>query len=202
MKRLKVLMFLTCYLLCCQCLEAAWSSPTRLSSRNAQHPQLAMNTNGFTVAAWQEFDGTQTKLVSASLPKNGSWSAPALIASYPSKDSLIAPQIAIDSTGNAVAIWEKCTIDKGNEHHHLGFPASFWRLVECSNSSLYRPNRFSRAPASCYESLRHRYSNLAAAECKQGDQIEKLYAAIRRQLGCAYRSGLHRRSIQSAHRCR
>ena len=77
-----------------------WSGPDPLSTpgENAQSPRIAMNAEGDAVAAWSVVSGD---MQAAFRPAGGDWSGtPVVIAEEEG-----APELAVDSGGNAFALW-------------------------------------------------------------------------------------------------
>lgn len=84
---------------------ASWSTPVELSSdeMNAVGAQVALDAKGGAIALWSEFDGSKYVIQASSCEKIGNWSIPYIISS--SDGDAFFPRIAIDSKGNATAIW-------------------------------------------------------------------------------------------------
>jgi hypothetical protein len=84
-----------------------WSGPMDLSAagRNAAEPQVAIDSSGDAVAAWQRFDGIVQIVQSRSRAASGAWGATDEL-SEPGQDAE-APQVAVDPAGNAVAVWSR-----------------------------------------------------------------------------------------------
>lgn len=84
----------------------SWSTPVDLSltEQDSRSPQVAFDGSGIAVAVWLRSDGNN-QIVQASRSTNGgaSWSTPANL-SESGVDSE-RPQIAIDGSGNAIAVW-------------------------------------------------------------------------------------------------
>lgn len=109
---LKVFFFYLLVLINCYSqpiLEATWSPFSTISKAASDRPQIAMDAAGNCVAIWRQFDGTNTNIESAILPKDASWFSPITIASTPGNYLQSNPQIAMDEAGNTVAIWEELT---------------------------------------------------------------------------------------------
>jgi PKD domain len=93
----------------------SWSEPTQLSAaarsatgNDASQPQIAVDPAGNAVAIWRSVNGPNTTIIeSASHPVGGSWSAPIGLSS--ASGSAFEPQIALDPSGNEVAIWSRFT---------------------------------------------------------------------------------------------
>lgn len=90
-------------------LEAIWGPPVTISSSIGNQPQIGISDAGYAIAIWNEFDGVNTNIQSATQPEGGVWSSPVTISSSPSPAVTFnaAPQIAVNSSGYAVGIWEE-----------------------------------------------------------------------------------------------
>ncbi len=88
-------------------INGVWSNPTYLSIQgyDAMNPQVAINNYGSAVAIWSGFDGNNFITQASILPSNGNWSFP-MYLSEPGEDAYNA-QVAIDPSGNGVAIWTR-----------------------------------------------------------------------------------------------
>ena len=82
-----------------------WGQPETLSgpAADALQPQLAVSPRGSAVAAWASFDGRTYVIQSSSRTRGGAWSAVQDIS--PRSPDLGAPKIALDSAGDALAVW-------------------------------------------------------------------------------------------------
>jgi hypothetical protein len=68
-------------------------------------PRIAVDGSGNAAAVWSDGDASATRVMSATLPAGGTWSAPvALTGPLPVAPG---PQIAVDPAGNAVAVWRR-----------------------------------------------------------------------------------------------
>jgi hypothetical protein len=90
--------------------SAALASPTWLSAINisdpgqdAFEPQVAEAPDGTVIAVWTRSDGTIFRVQSATRSPSGPWSVPQTISDANAAAS--GPAIAIDSSGNALAVW-------------------------------------------------------------------------------------------------
>ncbi len=86
-------------------LEAVWSSPIAISTTNSNNPEIGTDAFGNATAVWQEFDGVNTNIQSATLSKGANWSAPLILSSAFGHNTHADPQIAVDPSGDGVAIW-------------------------------------------------------------------------------------------------
>lgn len=88
-------------------INGSWSTANTISTGNGsnQYPDIAVDSNGNTLALWYNGDST-FNLQYATLPNQGSWSAPTMLSDItvapPSPSSL---KIAFDATGEALALW-------------------------------------------------------------------------------------------------
>lgn len=72
---------------------------------NASEPSVAIDPAGDVVVVWRYFDGTNSVIEAAERPADGVFSKPKPISS-PGVDSA-EPEVAIDGSGNAIAVWEE-----------------------------------------------------------------------------------------------
>jgi hypothetical protein len=73
--------------------------------RDASEPQVAFDPSGNAIAVWNRSDGTNTRIEYAVRPAAGSFGAPQVISAAGQNAS--RPQISIDDSGDAVAVWER-----------------------------------------------------------------------------------------------
>lgn len=91
-------------------LTASWSAPVYLSSIESDQIDLAVNISGNAVAVWQAYDGSNYSIQYAAGSSSGSWSSSGTLSTYGINQQ--APEVCMDSSGNAVAIWS--TFDGNN----------------------------------------------------------------------------------------
>ena len=84
----------------------SWSAAVDLSAseQNAEYPQIAVDPQGDAVAVWQRYDGSSWIVQSATRPVGGSWSAAVDLSEAEGYGE--HPQVAVDSQGDAVAVWQ------------------------------------------------------------------------------------------------
>lgn len=88
--------------------DGAWASAQLIENNDtgsAFVPQVAFDANGNAIAVWQHHDGTRYSIW-ANRHSAGSWGTPLLLESDDAGDAT-SPQIAIDSSGNAMAVWKQ-----------------------------------------------------------------------------------------------
>jgi hypothetical protein len=84
-----------------------WQAPVDLSGagQNASGQQVAVDSQGNAVAVWQRYNGTNWIAQGAVRPAGAGWQAPADLSG--AGQSGYGPRVAVDSQGNAVAVWER-----------------------------------------------------------------------------------------------
>ncbi|MCI0381962.1 MAG: hypothetical protein L0207_02780 [Chlamydiae bacterium] len=87
--------------------QVIWSPPVNISAPGdivAVPAQVAVDSaGGNSVAVWQRSNGINTIIQAATKPFGGDWSTPVDLSAV-GQDAQV-PQVAIDPSGNAVAIW-------------------------------------------------------------------------------------------------
>lgn len=83
----------------------SWSSTTTLSSSgsNVGNINLLVTEAGNAHVVWDEDDGSNSSILYAALPYQGSWSTAVSVSD--TTDYSYLPSIALDDAGNAVAAW-------------------------------------------------------------------------------------------------
>ncbi len=84
-----------------------WGAATLLETNNtgsAFLPQIAMDANGNAIAVWFQYDGVLYNIWANRYTAGSGWGAATLIETNNAGTS-IDPQIAMDATGNAIAVW-------------------------------------------------------------------------------------------------
>ena len=86
-----------------------WGTAERISDNSGRggDPQVAMDASGNAVAVWTQSDGTNVNIWSNRYTAStGLWGAAQLIGTDNPGDA-DRPQVAIDASGNVVAVWEQ-----------------------------------------------------------------------------------------------
>jgi hypothetical protein len=100
-----------CSLVCVSVSYAAWSAPQKIvSSRVWQYerPQLARDVFADAVVVWhreEELNETLSGVEAATRRANAAWSSPVTLHG-PRRGGAYAPEVAMDSSGNATAAWQ------------------------------------------------------------------------------------------------
>ena len=86
-----------------------WGTAALLETLNvggAQDPQIAINASGHAVAVWKQSDGAAMSVYANYYTAGTGWGTAALIETDNAGEAL-DPQVAVDASGNAVAVWEQ-----------------------------------------------------------------------------------------------
>ncbi len=88
----------------------AWGTAQLIEISNAgsaRHTQIAVDGSGNAIAVWRQSDATRYNIVANRYSAaTGAWGKAALIESDDAGDAVF-PQIAVDSSGNALAVWQQ-----------------------------------------------------------------------------------------------
>jgi len=80
---------------------------------DAFNPQIAVDSSGNAIAVWRQKDGTKYNIyANCYVPNEGGWGTAELIETDDGDAS--SPQIAVDSSGNAIAVWEQSDGERTN----------------------------------------------------------------------------------------
>ncbi|WP_462320576.1 choice-of-anchor U domain-containing protein [Halochromatium sp.] len=85
--------------------EGEWSDVSDLSDAGltAYNPQVAVDHSGNAIAVWRSSNGTNSIIQSARYDAtSGEWSS---VSDISTAGSAFEPQVAVDSSGNAIAVW-------------------------------------------------------------------------------------------------
>ncbi len=104
------------------------------NSGTANHPRIAMAPNGNAIAVWYQWDGARWSIYANQYYGSG-WGAPQLIE-IDNTGSAGYPEIAIDSAGNAIAVWQQWDGIRFSIYANRYIPDSGWgmsQLIETNN---------------------------------------------------------------------
>jgi hypothetical protein len=113
---------LLCLLFSLQLGAAVWSEPVTISSQGGFQPIVKFDDQGNAVAIWGINNGT-FDLQAASLPFQGSWTAPVTIASTGLPQ---AYALAVSPEGNAVALWQQAVAGPTFSIHSASYISGVW----------------------------------------------------------------------------
>jgi hypothetical protein len=84
---------------------AAWQPPVTLSPPRTANPQVVI-TAGLAIAVWEDANGTDWTVQAATRPAaSGAWQTP-ITLSAADQNNALSPQVALDSAGDALAVWQ------------------------------------------------------------------------------------------------
>jgi hypothetical protein len=85
---------------------AAWSTPVDLSAtlRNAENPQVTVDSTGLATAVWNRNDGSNTIIQSSTSLSGSTWTAPVDLSATGADAN--SQQVTVDSAGRATAVWQ------------------------------------------------------------------------------------------------
>ncbi|MGI9318418.1 MAG: Ig-like domain-containing protein, partial [bacterium] len=88
--------------------DGAWGSPSLIETDNAgiaSDPRVAIDSSGNAIAVWRQSDGTRFNIYANRYVTGVGWGTAGLIENNNVGDVFGIPEIAIDSSGNAMAVW-------------------------------------------------------------------------------------------------
>ena len=123
--------------------DGAWGSAALIETDNtgiAYQPQIAVDSSGNALAVWTQSDGARFNILANRFDGN-SWGSAVLIETD-NAGSAYQPQIAVDSSGNALAVWTQYDGTRDSIWANR-FDGSSWgsaALIETDNTgSTYQP---------------------------------------------------------------
>jgi hypothetical protein len=124
--------------------DGTWGFATLVetNSGNAQRPQVAVDSSGNATAVWHQSDGTRFNIWANRYTSGTGWGAAALIETDNAGDAFY-PQVAVDPSGNATAVWYQSDGTRNNilaNHYTSGTGWGTAVLIETDNAgSAYYP---------------------------------------------------------------
>lgn len=88
-------------------VTSGWGTPKILEDENlgnAVFPQIAVDAHGYAIAVWHQFDGTRDNVWSSRYTPDLGWGDASLLE-VENAGGAIRPHIAMDASGNALALW-------------------------------------------------------------------------------------------------
>jgi hypothetical protein len=73
---------------------------------DALWPTVAVDPGGSGIAVWQQSDGTRSSIWANRFTPSGGWGSAELIEADDAGDA-VRPRVAVDSKGNAIAVWQQ-----------------------------------------------------------------------------------------------
>ncbi len=135
--------------------SGTWAHPSDLNNNispngsSASNLQVAINDDGFALIAWEQPDGSYSKIYKSERTASGTWTHPSTLndSISPSEQQASYPQVAINSDGDALILWIQAyaklygiekTIGSWGELQFLGNsnePSSF-DMAQAKNSTF------------------------------------------------------------------
>ncbi len=116
-----------------------WGTPTLVENDNTGHartPKIAIDHNGNAMAVWRQYDGSIYNIYSSRYTPASGWGSSNLLENN-NVGTPNDPQIAFDSNGNAMAVWEQYDGTSYNVYSNYYTNGSGWglaTLIETNNS--------------------------------------------------------------------
>lgn len=116
-----------------------WGNAQTVDNDNgdAENPQIGVDANGYAIAVWTQKDSVRDNIwASRYIPKTG-WSTPQLIETN-NEGWAFFPQIAVDPSGNATAVWYQWDGARNNVWTNRYTPSAGWgaaELLETDNAA-------------------------------------------------------------------
>lgn len=136
-----------CSLVCVSASHAAWSAPRKIASSRVwryERPLLARDVFGDAVVVWhreEELNETLSGVEAATRRTNAAWSSTVTLRG-PRGGGANAPEVAMDSSGNATAAWSSLSRVQAGSHPVGGS----WGPRSRSPSAAREQKRFSWPP--------------------------------------------------------
>jgi hypothetical protein len=92
---------------------------------NAMRPSIAFDGSGNAMAVWQQSDGTRFNIWARRYVADSGWGTATLIETDNS-DNAEFPRVAVDSSGNAIAVWHQSDGTRNNIWTNRYEPDSGW----------------------------------------------------------------------------
>ncbi|MCF6323125.1 MAG: hypothetical protein L3J89_02175 [Gammaproteobacteria bacterium] len=103
----------------------------------ASTPQITIDTVGNAIAVWAQSDGTRTSIWTNRYTAGGTWGNPELIETDDAGNA-VTPQIAVDGSGNALAVWSQSDGDRNNIWANRYTAGGAWgtaQMIETDNAN-------------------------------------------------------------------
>jgi hypothetical protein len=117
------------------------ATPIETDNGNAQYPQIALDTSGNALAVWQQYDGTRYNIWASRYVVGTGWGIATLIETD-NAGNATTPQIALDASGNALAVWEQYDGTRYNiwaSRYVVGTGWGTVTLIETDNGNAQYP---------------------------------------------------------------
>jgi hypothetical protein len=119
---------------------SGWGTATLIESDNtdsAEGPEVAVDGSGNAIAVWLQSDGTRYNIWANRYVAGSGWGTAALIETENS-GSATYPKVAVDNSGNAIAVWQQSDGSRDNIWANLYSAGGSWgtaELIETDNTA-------------------------------------------------------------------
>jgi len=116
-----------------------WGTPQLIEIDNvgdALYPQVSVDASGNAVAVWSQLDGTRSNIWANRYVVGAGWGTAKLIEIDNVGDAW-SPQVAVDASGNAVAVWQQSDGTRSNIWANRYVVGTGWgtaQLIETDNA--------------------------------------------------------------------
>jgi len=110
-----------------------WDAPQLIETDDAGdvfRPQVAMDPSGNAIAVWQQSDGTRYNIWANRHTPGGGWETAERIDANNNASGAERPQVALDSSGNAIAVWQQSDGTRDNIWANRYTPRDGWGVAE------------------------------------------------------------------------
>ncbi len=111
-----------------------------ISVRDVEGPQVAVDSTGNAIAVWVQHDGVRESVYSNRYEVGRGWWAATLIETGDAGNAQ-RPQVAVDSSGNAIAVWDQFDGFRSNVYSNRYVVGTGWgeaQLVETDDLEVAR----------------------------------------------------------------
>ena len=120
-------------------VNSGWGTATLIETDDAGHaiiPQVAVDGSGNATAVWYQYDGTRDNIWSNRYVVGTGWGIATLIETDNLGDAA-RPQVAVDGSGNAIAVWHQfdgALYNTWSSRYVVGIGWGTAKLLETGNS--------------------------------------------------------------------
>jgi len=115
-------------------VTGAWGTAELIRADNAGYavgPQIAVDSSGNSIAVWHQHDGTKRYIYANRYVPGEGWGTAELLETDNAGFAYAhPPQIAVDSSGNAIAVWERWEGTRGSIWANRYVPGTGWGTAE------------------------------------------------------------------------
>ncbi|MDH3623923.1 MAG: hypothetical protein OES69_07100 [Myxococcales bacterium] len=95
-----------------------------------EHPEVAIDAGGNVVVVWPQTEGNHINIWSNRRTPNGGWGTAQLIESNDALFWAFGPEVAVDPSGNAIAVWIQMDYERSGTWSNRWTPEGGWGTAE------------------------------------------------------------------------